>query len=312
MNQRANRLVCRHFNHSDRLALGALDGVAPPAFRANSVSRLGWGWRETTGKQWSRIVAANAHPSSVISFGTGDPDFAVGESNVNFAKIQVRHEESILPLKRGTPSQSRPCPNIVSINRSGLESPCAAIVANLGIKRIETKYPMLFSRRSPRRSLLQQDHVECIESGFTNRANNLHRVCIWSFRLGVFVLVFPSLVKPPILPHPIMQVSARSLDFPDVYPILFDIHEQVDEVRGKPAKAIPVDGKDIISRMRPHMPAIAASYRVGPTANQNKTLPTIKLQVVHLDAMRAKDEWIWVRDYHCGPSKGIFYQSRPT
>jgi hypothetical protein len=43
-----------------------------------------------------------------------------------------------------------------------------------------------------------------------------------------------------------MQVSAWTLDSPDVYPILFDIHEQIDEVTGTPVKAIPVDGKDII------------------------------------------------------------------
>jgi hypothetical protein len=44
-----------------------------------------------------------------------------------------------------------------------------------------------------------------------------------------------------------MQVSARPLDSPDVYPILFDIHEQIDEVMGTPVKAIPVDGEDIVS-----------------------------------------------------------------
>jgi hypothetical protein len=43
-----------------------------------------------------------------------------------------------------------------------------------------------------------------------------------------------------------MQVSAWGPDPPDVYPILSDVHEQIDEVTGTPVNAIPVDGKDIV------------------------------------------------------------------
>jgi hypothetical protein len=60
---------------------------------------LRWGRRETTGKQGNRITAASAHPSSIVPFGTGHPDFAVGESNLNFSKIQVGHAASILSLR---------------------------------------------------------------------------------------------------------------------------------------------------------------------------------------------------------------------
>jgi hypothetical protein len=79
----------------------------------------------------------------------------------------------------------------------------------------------------------------------------------------------------PIAPHILAQVLVST---PDVYPALFNIHEQIDEVRGTPAKAIweSVDGKDVVSRMRPHMPAVAASHRVSPAANQNKTVSTVE------------------------------------